>query len=137
MPIIRTPTHKTLKGLKQELRANASSVESNLGGGDHEYLGLVLDDSEYATVLPRLFVAPTYPVALTVPRASTQVDTLNLREQHKESKRAYLECKNVEKALQRHVQDAIEEKYLESMVNEDTQLIQEDIPTVLQYLFDT
>ena len=136
-PIIGAPTHKTLKQLKQELRANASSVESDLGGGDHGYLGLVLDDPEYATISATEFEAPNYPAALTIPRGSTQVEALNLRKQHKESKRAYLECKNVEKALQRHIQDAIEDKYLESMVNEDTQLIQEDIPTVLQYLFDT
>ena len=33
------------------------------------------------------------------------------------------------------MQDAIEDKYLESIVDEDTQLIQDDIPTVLQFLF--
>ena len=60
-----------------------------------------------------------------------------LREQHKEATRKYYECKNVEKALQRHIQDAIEDKYLETLVNEDTQLIQADIPTVLAYLFET
>ena len=54
-----------------------------------------------------------------------------------EQKRQYYECKNVEKALQRHIQDAIEDKYLEAMVNEDTQLIHEDIPMVLAYLFET
>ena len=43
----------------------------------------------------------------------------------------------MEKALQRHIQDAIEDKYLESLIDEDTQLIQEDIPTVLAYLFET
>ena len=135
-PIIGAPTNKTLKRLKQELRANASSVESDLGGGDHGYLGLVLDDVEYAAVSATAFVAPQFPVALQVPDAASQVQALNLREAHKESRRAYYECKNVEKALQRHVQDAIEDKYLETLVNEDTQLIQEDIPTVLAYLFD-
>ena len=40
-PIQGTPTNKTLKRLKTELRANASSVESDLGGGNHGYLGLV------------------------------------------------------------------------------------------------
>ena len=43
--------------------------------------------------------------------------------------------KNVEKSLQRHLQDVIKDKYLESLVDEDTQLIQEKIPTVLQFLF--
>ena len=135
-PIQGAPTNKTLKRLKQELRANASSVESDLGGGDHGYLGLVLTDAEYASISATPFVAPHYPAALAIPRGTDQVQALNLREQHKDNKRAYYECKNVEKALQRHIQDAIEDKYLESLLDDDTQLIQEDIPDVLEYLFD-
>ena len=42
----------------------------------------------------------------------------------------------MEKALQRHIQDAIEEKYLKSLIDEDTQLINADIPDVLEYLFE-
>ena len=49
-PIQGTPTNKTLKHLKQELQANASSVESDLGGGNHGYLGLILAGTEYATI---------------------------------------------------------------------------------------
>ena len=59
-----------------------------------------------------------------------------LQEQHKEGRRSYYACKNVEKALQRHIQDAIEDKFLKSLVDKDTQLIQEDVPAVLKYLFD-
>ena len=66
-PIQGAPTNKTRKRLKQELRANISSVDSDLGGGDHGYLGLVLTDSEYATVMATPFVPPTYPETLTVP----------------------------------------------------------------------
>ena len=108
-PIQGAPTNKTLKRLKQELRANASSVESDLGGGDHGYLGLVLTDDDYTSVSNTPFIAPTYPTALDIPPGSDQVTALNLRETYKEERRAYFECKNVEKALQRHIQDAIEE----------------------------
>ena len=38
-PINGEPTNKTIKRLKQELRASALSVEIDLGGGDHGYLG--------------------------------------------------------------------------------------------------
>ena len=131
-PIIGAPTHKTLKRLKQELRVNASSVESDLGGGDHGYLGLVLDDAEYATISLTAFEGPNYPAALTIPNGTSQIEALNLREHYKEDKRIYLECKNVEKALQRHIQDAIDDKYLDTLVDEDTQLITDDIPTVLK-----
>ena len=134
--IIGAPTNKTLKRLKQELRANASSVESDLGGGDHGYLGLVLSDANYASVSDTAFVAPNYPQPLTIPPGTSQVGAFNLREQYKEDKKAYYKCKNVEKALLRHVQDAIKDKYLESLVDDDTQLINADVPTVLTYLFD-
>ena len=45
-PIRGPPTNKDLKRLKIELQANASSVESDLGGGDHGYLGLFLTNQE-------------------------------------------------------------------------------------------
>ena len=67
----------------------------------------------------------------------TQVAALALRDQHNEEKWAYYNCKNVEKALKRHIQDTIEENYLESLIDKDTQIILEDIPTVLEYIFDT
>ena len=70
-PIVGTPTYKSLKRLKAELRANASSVETNLGGGDHGYLGLVLSTAEYATVSATPFTAPTYPATLTIPANAT------------------------------------------------------------------
>ena len=49
-PIRGIPTYKALKRLKLELQANASSVETDLGSGNHGYLGLVLTDAEYATI---------------------------------------------------------------------------------------
>ena len=95
------PTKKTLKRLKQELRANASSVESNLGGGDHRYLGLVLTDIKYTAVcVATAFTASVSLITpLVIPIGTDQVQALNLREQYKDAKRAYYECKNVEKRL--------------------------------------
>ena len=49
-PIRGKPTSKALKRLKTELQANASSVESDLGGGDYGYLGLILTDIEYSSI---------------------------------------------------------------------------------------
>ena len=49
-PIRGVPTCKALKRLKMELQANASSVETELGGGNHGYLGLVLTDQEHNTI---------------------------------------------------------------------------------------
>ena len=78
-----------------------------------------------------------FPPPLVIPQGTDHVTALALCKQHTEDKRKYYECINVKKALQRHIQDAIEDKYLESLVNDDTQLIQQDIPDVLAYLFET
>ena len=62
---------------------------------------------------------------------------LEARNVYIEAKRTYIECKNVEKALLRHIQDALEEKYIKVLVDEFTNLITYDIPAVLTYLFAT
>ena len=134
-PIRGEPTHKSLKKLMTELRANASSVETDLGGGNHGYLALVLSDEEYATI-PNTepFILPTYPPPLVIPNNATPIQALELKEAYTEQKRIYLECKNVEKALLRHIQEAIEDRYIEALVDEYTNLLRDDVPTVMSYL---
>ena len=59
-PINGESTKKSIKRLKIEIRANASSVNTDLGGGDHGYLGLYLLDVEYVRInpTPTPFAAP-------------------------------------------------------------------------------
>ena len=46
----------------------------------------------------------------------------------------YRECKNIEKALIKHIQDAIEDKYIKLLVDKYTNLLTGDISTILEYL---
>ena len=48
---------------------------------------------------------------------SIPIEALELKDRHQDAKKLYLECKNMEKALLRHIQDAIEDKYIESLVD--------------------
>ena len=47
-PIRGEITFKTLHKLQNNIKSNAKSVYSNLGGGAHGHLGIVLTDSQYA-----------------------------------------------------------------------------------------
>ena len=98
-PIHGIADNKALKRLKVELRTNASSVECNIRGGDHAYLVLVLNDTEYASIsiAPPDFVDPTFPAALTIPVGIDQVTAFALCESYKEEKHLYYRCKNVKK----------------------------------------
>ena len=125
-----------MKRLKLELQANASSVETDLGSSDYSYLRLMLMDQEYAMIPgTQSFVAPTYLSTLNISNNTTSIEALNLKDQYLEERCLYLEYENVEKALMRHTQDTIQEKYLESLVDKYTNLILDNVPTVLDYLF--
>ena len=48
-PIRGEPTYETLEHLLKELKANVRNVHSNLGGGAHGHLGLVISHEAGAT----------------------------------------------------------------------------------------
>ena len=99
-PITGEPSNKSLKRLKTELRANASSVDTDLGGGDHGYLGLIITGVEYAritpTPTPTPFVAPNFPGPLVIAPTLTVLQQVQARETQEERLALYRECKNVE-----------------------------------------
>ena len=79
------PTYWTLKLIKDELKSNASAVTTEIGGGAHGHLGLVLTPAEYATVLAVPYVRPVHPGALVIAPGTTQHETSRLREEHKKA----------------------------------------------------
>ena len=106
-----------------------------MGGGNHGYLALVLIDEQYVQIPnTESFVAPSYPLPLIISSIVTLIEVLELKERHVKRKRLYVEYKNVEKALLRHIQEAIKDKYIASLVYEYTNLLNDDIPAVIRYL---
>ena len=132
--IVGEPSYRTLTQLRKELHANASSVDSELGGGNHGYLGLATHDANYPGTTA--FVAPNYPPELIIPNTASDMQAMNLREQHKEKIRKHRECSNVEKSLQRHIQKAVDQKYIDHFVDDEIDLLVGDIPDILDDLFD-
>ena len=73
-PIRGEPKNETLKVLINELKANAQTVHSSLGGGAHGHLGLVLMPPKYNLVAPGTpYIRPTFPGALTILPNTTNV----------------------------------------------------------------
>ena len=130
------PTNMSIKRLQTEIRANANSVNTDLGGGNHRYLGLYLSNIEYTWInpAPTPFEAPAWSSALSINPATTTVDTLHAKEMHHEKMRVYRDCKNIEKALLRYAQNSLEHKYIEPLLNDNTGLVEDNLPTVLIYL---
>ena len=112
-PINGEPDADILIKLKNQLKANASSVPSNLGGGNHGHLGLVLTPQTYAMVSNLPFVQPAHPGLLVIPpgTATGPMATV-LREQHVENVRLFREVTGIEKALKQQILKAIEQQWL-------------------------
>ena len=134
--INREPTNKSIKRLKIEICANASSVDIYLGDGDHGYLDLYLSGVEYAWInpTPTPLEALAQPGALTINPAAAAAKAVHAKETYHGTMRVYCNCKNIKKALLRHIQNALEHKYIQPLLNDDTGLIENDLPTVLTYL---
>ena len=68
------PAHNLIKKVEKLIIANASSMRSELGGGLHRCLGLVLDPAKHASITSHDFVPhsntcplPTFPEAPAQP----------------------------------------------------------------------
>ena len=76
-PIRGVSVYKIIKRLKLELQANGSSVETDLGSGNHGYLDLLCTDKEYAEIPhTQSFVPPNYPGPLIIPSTATVIQAM-------------------------------------------------------------
>ena len=77
-------TYETLQRLIKELKANASTVHSDLGGGNYDLLGLLLSPTSYALISTTLFVQPMHLGPLNIPVGTAQHAARTLKQQHNE-----------------------------------------------------
>ena len=86
--ITTKPDYASLLIIKDELKANAASVQCDLGGGQNGYLGLVLTAAEYRFVTRIPFVRPAHPGNVP-PTGGTNHETIVLRDGYKEEMRIF------------------------------------------------
>lgn len=131
------PTYETLQRLYNELKSNAGSIPSSLGGGANGHLGLILDPRQYATISQYPYVRPMFPGPLYVPPNIPQQMAIMLQNQHKEHVRVFREVQGVENALRQQITSAIEKDYLAALRNRATNSITIPIHEIIKYLFMT
>ena len=129
------PTFATLLRMKKQLKANAISVTSDLGGGQFGHLGLVLTPQEYALLSPVPYARPAHPGALVIPAGTAQHEAIRLRDEHKETIRLFRETVDVEKVLIKLIVGAVEPPYLKELRDHHTDTINNTIAEVLTFLF--
>ena len=96
--IVGEPSTATLITLQAEIRDNAQSVQSDLGGGEHGHLGLVCTPEAYHSFVPNAppYVQPSNPGRLVVEEGLSQYQIAQVRNEHAESTRVFREVLGVE-----------------------------------------
>jgi hypothetical protein len=131
------PNFSSLKILSREIKANARSVHSTLGGAAHGHLGLVLSPAQYALVSDTPFERVAYPGPLVIQAGTTRIVADELERNHKEQIRVFREVLGVENALKSQLTKAIEPTYLTALIDPDTYDLQGTIFDNLRFLMAT
>lgn len=132
------PTYESLKILLNQIKANASSVPTTIGGGNHGHLGLVLSDLRYATLSNTPFATPHNPGNFAPPQPAgtgPQIDAARTiwQDQH----HVFNICVSTQQALIAQVVEAIDPQYLQALLNTTTGRHTDSIGALILHLFTT
>ena len=98
--IIGEPSYASIAELHQKLKANAASVQSNLGCSTLGHLWLTLKPEIYNTLSTVRFVPPRNPGAQPeIPESATAPQIASIRFEFEANQRIFLKYINVEQAL--------------------------------------
>jgi hypothetical protein len=139
MPIIGKPTRALLIPLREIVHANASQIQTTLGGGLYGYLGAMLHPDVYIELEEAAeFEVPEHPGnVLADELAGTQYAIADALRANKEKLRQYNEYNAVMQALRKQIIDTVEEKYIMSLRNKYTRYNSVHPKDLLKYLFET
>ena len=134
-PIHGEPTINTLILLRKQLKSNANSVPSNLGGGGtFGHLGLVIPPNCYNLISNMPFVCPNHPGPLVIPPGTAQHAAATVRNQHAEQMCVFKEVNAVDQALIQQIIQAVEPDFLSALRHHTTNSINMPVFNVLDYL---
>jgi hypothetical protein len=131
------PNSESLYKLRNELKANAQAVYSNLSDGAHGHLALVITDAQYALLTNQPFVRPVHPGALAIAAGTTGPMVATIKDAHNEQLRLFREVEGVEKALVQQIVKAIEPTYLASLRDRNSNSLRGTVNTILAHLQTT
>ena len=132
-----TPSYEDIRTSYRECIANANSVTTTLGGGEHGHQGLVMPERVYIKTTGTPYKRPKAP---TKPSKTASKDPLTIQ-QEKDTYQDALDEYNFVNALERTIfaqlQAAYDPKVLLPKLDRKTGLPKVKIPELFQYLFKT
>jgi hypothetical protein len=132
------PTYEAIVEVHLKLKANAASVVSELGGGAHGLLGLVLPPATYVTLTNVVFNTLVNPgTTPNIEARGTAVQIHEIVRQHKENLRVWREYNATNKALQQQLINTFDGPYIRCLRNRHTSYNNVSSMQILTHLYTT
>jgi hypothetical protein len=120
--IVGVPTYQTIILVANDLKANASCINSELGGGDLGHLALTVPTAVYTTLSNVPFITPVNPGA-TAPVLGNNATAAQLAsncDTYAANLCLYCLCNNVQNALKTQLLAAVDDIYVRTLRNTHT-----------------
>jgi len=132
------PVYETLQHLTTEIKANAASVPTTLGGGLYGHLGLVVSDQKYANLAHTIpWITPVNPGVYVPPPGATRPQLEAAKEVWRALTQTFELCQATEKALIAQIVESIDSIYLRALLNRTTGQYAANLRDVITHLFTT
>lgn len=136
--ILGNPDYASLRTLFNEVKSNASSVHTTLGGGGHGHLGLVMTAAQYQAVAPGTpFIVPQHPGDFIPPPNGSGPQIQAAKDRHEVLRKQYDTVVHLRNALTQQIVEAIDNDYLQDFIDENTQQFTVSLADLFQHLFQT
>ena len=131
------PTYQSIKEVEKQLIKNASSYSTELGGGSHGYLGLILAPAKYQLVTGHEFEPHPNPGSIpTFPEHPTQPQIAQISNTHKVQLKLWREQNTLIKALKKQLTNAFDPKHLQEIEDTYTGYNNVSVQDILTYLYE-
>ena len=114
-----TPTFSDIHCIRKELYANAASIATPLGGGNHGYLGMLMEAATYGALNgAQAFNAPTHPGAQAAPAAdATGVTVMAANRAYDRRVMDYRQFEAMNNALRRQIIAAVPRELIATLAD--------------------
>jgi hypothetical protein len=134
-PIVGEPTNATLTQLKKEIYANAMGTITELGGGNHGYLGLIMPAAEYFIETGgENFTAPIKPIAPVRDDIKSYEENAHDRDVYKETVVEYKQHRAMSIEIKEQLIAAVEYLYIRPLEVGKCGLANRTAMDILNYL---
>ena len=132
------PDFDAIAAVHTKLKANAASIHSNLGGGNHGLLGLALQPGTYTILTGHVFQPPDNPgPTANIPNGLTGPQISELVREHEAKLKLWKLYTQVEQTLKQQLITAFDDIYLSGLRNRHTGFAGLTLLTMLQHLYDS